>query len=111
MPVSVVLPITDRLSKTEMIRLFAGLEGLPLLACELLYGDGLRISECLRLRIKDLDFDYRQLWVRSGKGNKDRATMIPEKAISKLKAQAKKVQILHKKTQTLPSPQLRNSYS
>jgi len=89
------LPVV--LSKTEMIRLFEGLEGLPLLACELLYGGGLRISECLRLRIKDLYFDYRQLWVRSGKGNKDRATMMPEKAIPKLKAQAQKVQVLHKK--------------
>lgn len=85
------------LSKTEMIRLFEELEGLPLLACELLYSGGLRIPECLRLRIKDLDFDYRQLWVRSGKGNKDRATIMPEKAVPKLKAQAQKVQVLHKK--------------
>jgi integrase len=44
----------------------------------LLYGAGLRLRECMRLRVKDLDFDYRQIVVREGKGAKDRVTMLPE---------------------------------
>ena len=48
----------------------------------LLYGSGLRLMECLRLRVKDLDFAQRQILVRDGKGEKDRVTMLPESLIS-----------------------------
>jgi integrase len=44
----------------------------------LLYGAGLRLMECLRLRVKDIDFDYQQITIRNGKGMKDRVTMLPE---------------------------------
>ena len=44
----------------------------------LLYGAGLRLMECLKLRVKDVDFEYRQILVRDGKGAKDRVTMLPE---------------------------------
>ncbi|MCK7524592.1 MAG: tyrosine-type recombinase/integrase [Ignavibacteriales bacterium] len=51
----------------------------------LLYGGGLRLSEALRLRIKDIDFDYQQLIVRDGKGEKDRHTVLPASIIPELK--------------------------
>lgn len=49
-----------------------------MLVVQLLYGSGLRLTEALRLRVKDLDFHYRIITVRSGKGNKDRRTLLPE---------------------------------
>lgn len=52
----------------------------------LLYGSGLRLMECMRLRVKDLDFGYRQIVVRNGKGGKDRITMLPDAVIPALKA-------------------------
>jgi integrase len=51
----------------------------------LLYGSGLRLTECLSLRVKDLDFEYRQITVRDGKGQKDRVTMLPSSTIEPLK--------------------------
>jgi integron integrase len=61
----------------------------------LLYGAGLRPKECLRLRVKDLDFGYKQIIVRDGKGNKDRFTILPELLIEPLKQQLKTVKTLH----------------
>lgn len=57
----------------------------------LLYGSGLRIGECLRLRIKDLDFDYRQITVRNGKGAKDRVTMLPDSLIDSVRGRMQKL--------------------
>ena len=61
----------------------------------LIYGSGLRISEALRLRIRDLDFDYKQITVWNGKGKKDRVTMLPESLMIDLKVQINKVKKLH----------------
>ncbi len=61
----------------------------------LLYGAGLRLRECLKLRVKDVDFDYRQILVRDGKGGKDRVTMLPESVIEPLKAHLVRVKALH----------------
>jgi integron integrase len=61
----------------------------------LLYGSGLRLTECLNLRIKDIDFEYRQITVRSGKGDKDRMTMLPTSAIAPLKLQLEKAKFIH----------------
>jgi len=83
------------LSKNEVAVLLKHLDGIPHLVCSLLYGSGLRISEALRLRVQDVDFDYRQIIVRSGKGNKDRVTMLPEKLEEVLKLQIQKVKNLH----------------
>jgi integrase len=52
--------------------------GTHYLMTSLLYGAGLRLMECVRLRVKDLDFDYRQIIVRDGKGEKDRRTILPQ---------------------------------
>jgi integron integrase len=89
------LPVV--LSVEEVSAVFKHLGGIPVLICSLLYGSGLRISECLRLRVQDIDFDYEQLWVRSGKGNKDRVSLLPQKCIPKLKKQVERVKQIHQK--------------
>jgi len=61
----------------------------------LLYGSGLRINEALRLRVKDVDFDMQQLIVRSGKGAKDRITLLPDRLIEPLKQQIDSALYLH----------------
>ncbi|MBI5015255.1 MAG: integron integrase [Deltaproteobacteria bacterium] len=66
------------LSCPEMDRLLGQLDGTSLLVAMLLYGSGLRISDCLRLRVQDIDFDYGQIVVRRGKGDKDRVTVLPD---------------------------------
>jgi len=67
-----------------------------LLAC-LMYGSGLRLMESLRLRVKDLDFTYKSICVRNGKGNKDRIVTLPEELIEPLSVQIEQARILHKK--------------
>ncbi|MBI2988261.1 MAG: integron integrase [Deltaproteobacteria bacterium] len=69
------LPVV--LTKEEVQRLLASLEGTPGLMVTLLYGAGLRLMECCRLRVKDIDFSRNQIVVRAGKGDKDRYTMLP----------------------------------
>ena len=83
------------LNREEVRRLFERLDGVPRLAAGLLYGSGLRISECLRLRVQDLDLEYRAITVRNGKGHKDRVTMIPSDWISLLREHLEKVRRLH----------------
>lgn len=89
------LPIV--LAHNEALLILEKLNGKALLICELLYGSGIRISECLRLRVQDIDFENEQLWVRSGKGNKDRVSLLPKRSIPKLKEQIRKVQLTHRK--------------
>lgn len=63
----------------------------------LMYGCGLRLMECVRLRVQDIDFDYQQIVVRNGKGNKDRVVPLPVKAVDRLRQQIKQVRIKHEK--------------
>lgn len=84
------------LSKGEVARITHHLSGIKLLIIQLLYGSGLRISEALRLRVKDIDFDYRQISVRNAKGVKDRATILPDSLTDKLQNHIAKVRNLHK---------------
>jgi integron integrase len=79
------LPIV--LSREEVQRLLSQLAGRDLLIGQLLYGAGLRHMECLRLRVKDIQFDTKQLVVREGKGAKDRVTMLPQIAVAGLRQQ------------------------
>lgn len=88
------LPVV--LSKREVARVFDNLEGTNKLIVSLLYGSGLRLSEALKLRIKDIDFDYKQILVRDGKGEKDRHTILPDSVISELKKHLNKVYLKHK---------------
>jgi integron integrase len=69
------LPVV--LTHDEAIRLINALEGVTKLMASVLYGSGLRVLECARLRVKDLDFSARHIFVRRGKGNKDRLTLFP----------------------------------
>ena len=85
------------LSKDEVRRLIAAMpeKGAHRLIVELLYGTGMRISECCQLRVCDLDFDRGQILIRGGKGNKDRATMLPRSLEERLKAQLEFVRLRH----------------
>ena len=83
------------LSRPEVARLLDGLAGIHQLQAKLLYGSGLRLMECLRLRVKDLDFDQHQILVRDGKGAKDRVTMLPDALITPLREQLRRVQLIH----------------
>ena len=62
-----------------------------------MYGSGLRVSICLRLRIKDLDFANHQIIVRDGKGENDQATVLPDALVSELKSQIELVRLIHQK--------------
>jgi integron integrase len=85
------------LTKAEVRKLFAHLDGPHWLPACLLYGSGLRLMECLRLRVKDLDFDHRAITVRCGKGGKDRVVTLPDPCIEPLKQQLALVRQLHSK--------------
>jgi integron integrase len=87
------LPVV--LTKTEVMAVLKTLDGVPALAAALMYGSGLRLMECLRLRVKDLDFSYNQITVRSGKGDKDRVTPMPVKAKEALRKQLLASRLLH----------------
>ena len=87
--------LPDVLTKDEVIRVLAYLRGDEWLVANLLYGAGLRLLEGLRLRVKDVDFEYKQIIVRDGKGAKDRVTVLPEKIIAPLKEHLARVRLLH----------------
>jgi len=88
------LPVV--LSRDEMSRLFAGIDGEKhRLMANLLYGCGLRLMECVRLRIKDVDFDYHQIIVRNAKGNKDRVVPLPRRLVKPIKKQIEYVEKTH----------------
>ncbi|HKQ31357.1 MAG TPA: integron integrase, partial [Burkholderiales bacterium] len=82
-------------SRDEVKRLLAQLEGTQWLMASLIYGSGLRIMECARLRVKDIDFHYQQLMIRDAKGQKDRVTMLPDALIEPLRTQLVRVRTLH----------------
>jgi len=77
------LPVV--LSPSEIARILQHLHGLPFLAAMLMYGSGLRLMECLQLRVQDIDFDRGQIIVRQGKGGKDRQTLLPSGAVGLLR--------------------------
>jgi site-specific recombinase XerD len=74
------------LSRTEVATLLSHTDGVFRLVAQLLYGSGLRLMEALRLRVKDLDFEYAQILVRDGKGSKDRVTVLPEAMVRPLRS-------------------------
>ena len=89
------LPVV--LSKDEAQRLLAGMTGTFRLMAKLLYGTGLRLMECVRLRVKDVDFEQNHIVVRDGKGFKDRVTVLPESLKQPLQDHLKRVKLLHEK--------------
>jgi integron integrase len=84
------------LSKQEVHAVLAQMRGDYRLMTELLYGSGLRLMECLRLRIKDIDFAYNRIAIRDGKGSKDRVTMLPARLKEALRAHLDRVRELHR---------------
>lgn len=84
------------LSKDEARDLIANLTGGYKLMAQILYGSGLRLMECLRLRVKDLDFQNRQIIVRDGKGGDDRLTILPDSLIPPLRQHLLRVQETHR---------------
>ncbi len=73
------------MAKDETVKVINALSGVHQLMAKLLYGSGLRLMECARLRVKDMDIDRLQILVREAKGNKDRVTMLPESVVPSLK--------------------------
>jgi integron integrase len=89
------LPVV--LSRQEVSALLAALDGMDWIMAMLLYGAGLRLRECLRLRVKDVDFDRNEILVREGKGNKDRVTMLPASVREPLAAHLERVRTVHER--------------
>lgn len=87
------LPVV--LTRDEVRGLLAQLQGTTWLMAALIYGSGLRLLECLRLRVKDIDFDYRQLVIRDAKGQKDRITLLSVNLIQPLREHLVRVRTLH----------------
>ncbi len=83
------------LTREEVVKVISLLEGVPQLIVKLLYGSGLRIMEAVRLRIKDVDFQMKQVTVRSGKGDKDRVTTLPASVIPLLENHLAKIKVMH----------------
>ncbi len=88
------LPVV--LNIQEVSLLFKHMEGVGLLISKFIYGTGMRLGECLAVRLKDLDFELKTVTVRDGKGEKDRITILPISIITELKAHIKKVTNLYK---------------
>ncbi|MGB9881056.1 MAG: integron integrase [Anaerolineae bacterium] len=82
-------------TRDEVNAILSHLTGTPHLVVSLLYGSGLRLMEALRLRVKDIDFTYRQITVRDGKGEKDRVTVLPQSLVEPLKRQLAHAKEIH----------------
>src|SRR5438067_9798477 len=89
------LPVV--LNRSEVAALLKQLEGEYWLMASLMYGSGLRVMECIRLRIKDIEFSQRAIIVRDGKGDKDRVTMLPDPLTPHLTARIEQAQMIHQR--------------
>ena len=83
------------MTQGEVRRVLGGMQGTHLLMAKLLYGCGLRLMECIRLRVKDIDFEGERLYVRFGKGGKDRVTPLPGTVREELRDHLRRVKTLH----------------
>jgi len=83
------------LTRAECERLFEALEGTPRLMAELMFGSGIRLTELLRLRVKDVDLERGQLVIRGGKGDEDRVTVLPHSLQDRLRAHRERLRRLH----------------
>jgi integron integrase len=89
------LPVV--LTRPEVEALLAGMHGVAWIMATVLYGSGLRLMECHRLRVKDVDFARREILVREGKGNKDRVTMLPACVVEPLTTHLQRVAMVHRR--------------
>jgi integron integrase len=85
------------LTPGEVRTLLDQMEGGMALLAQVLYGTGMRLMEGLRLRVKDVEFERREITVRDGKGGKDRITMLPDRLVAPLRAHLDKVRALHER--------------
>ena len=83
------------MSQREVVKVLGHMQGGHLLMAKFLYGSGLRLMECIRLRVRDLDFERKLIYVRAAKGGKDRTTLFPESLHSLMKSQVEAVEKLH----------------
>ncbi len=83
------------LSREEVTRMLAVLDGQAWLMAALLYGTGMRLMECVRLRVKDVDFARNEIVVRDGKGGKDRRVPLPRRLRDPLEAAVQRIRVLH----------------
>jgi integron integrase len=89
------LPVV--LTRAEVRQVLDQLQGEQHLMAQLLYGTGMRVLECLRLRVKDVDFAQNQIIIRDGKGNKDRPAILPQRLREPLRLHLEKVERLHQR--------------
>lgn len=89
------LPVV--LDRGEIARLLGCLDGTQHLMTALLYGTGMRLMECVRLRVQDIDFEYKQIVIRNGKGQKDRVVPLPNRLEPALRGQLEHTKSLHQK--------------
>jgi len=85
------------LSVQEVRDIFSYMHGTTLLMAELIYGTGMRVSECTKLRVKDIYFDLKTITVRQGKGGKDRVILLPERLVKPLQQYLVNIASLHKR--------------
>lgn len=88
------LPVV--LSRPEVLRLLKAMKGQPQLMAALMYGTGMRLMECVRLRVQDVDFEYKQITVRHGKGGKDRVVPLPARLAETLRTHLGEVAEIHR---------------
>jgi integron integrase len=96
------LPVV--LTKPEIGRLFGQMSGINLLMAKMIYGCGLRLRECLQLRIKDIDFERNAVTIHSGKGDKDRETVLPESIKDSLSSHLKIIRKMFEKDRANNAP-------
>jgi len=92
------LPVV--LTRAETQQVIEGMTGVFQLMAKLLYGSGLRLMECVRLRVKDIDFERREITVRDAKGGHERVTMLPASLVAPLQEHLKRVKLLHEQDLT-----------
>jgi integron integrase len=83
------------MTKSEVKRVLGYMRGIHLLMAKILYGSGLRLMECIRLRVQDLDFERNLIYVRAAKGNKDRTTLFPKSIQPEMQSRLDDVKRLH----------------
>ena len=100
------------LTQTEVRTLLARLEGTHGLMARLIYGTGMRLMECVRLRVKDVDLEKREIVVRHGKGGRDRMTMLPESLVTPLREHLQRVREWHvtDRERDVPGVELPDAY-
>nr|WP_245532090.1 integron integrase [Desulfobacter postgatei] len=87
------LPVV--LTRSEVAKILGQMAGTQKLMASLLYGTGMRLMDCVRLRVQDIDFGYQQIVIRDGKGKKDRMLPLPERLVNQLKTHLEAVHEIH----------------